>query len=450
MHAMHVTHDAALARWLPRLVALDDLVPGTRVVVGCSGGADSLALLALSCAAGFDVVAVYVDHGLRATTDHDAATVEAAARRFGATAERVYVDVADGSNLEARARDLRYAALEDVRAAVGARAILVGHTRDDQAETVLLNLLRGSGVAGLAGAPPRRGMLRRPLLALRRADTVEICAHLRLAPVADPMNDELHFRRVWLRRAVIPLLERGAHRDLVDVLARQADLLREESELLDSLAAEHDPADAAALAALPRALARRVVRNWLGTPPPTLAVIDRVLDVAHGVRRVTELPGGERVECRAGRLVREPAGTRPVAPNLPPPAPEALPLPGSARFGDYELTAWIEDAPPTAWPDGRLVAVCDADRVGADRATVRVAAPGERFRPLGTGGSKLVRDALAEAGVPAHSRRIAPVVATTDVLWVVGYRIDDRVRVSTRTRQFLWLSASPHRATRHS
>src|SRR5262245_50747706 len=382
-----------------------------RVVVGCSGGADSLALLALSCALGFDVVAVYVDHGLRSTTAYDASIVEAAAHRFGARFVYVRVDLDAGSNLEARARDLRYAALEDVRGDVDADAILVGHTRDDQAETVLLNLLRGSGVAGLAGASPRRGVLRRPLLGLRRADTLEICARLQLAPVSDPMNDERHFRRVWLRRTVIPFLERGANRDRVEVLARQAELLRDDSELLDALAAAHDPTDAAALTAMPIPLARRVIRTWLGPPPPALATIDRVLAVARAEQRAIELPGGARVELDQGRLVRsEPS---PVCSTKEPkeagdPTPASLLLPGSTRFGDYELTAWIEGAPPTAWPDGRLVAVCDADRVASDRATVRAATPGERFRPLGSGGSKLVRDALAEAGVPAQRRNVSP------------------------------------------
>lgn len=434
----------AIAPWRSRLVAIDDLPAGADVVVGCSGGPDSLALLALSCAAEFDVLAVYVDHGLRAQTSHEAALVEDAARRFGASFDLVRVDVAGGSNLEANARDARYAALEQSRLDVGADAIFVGHTRDDQAETVLLNLLRGSGLAGLAGAPQRRGTLRRPLLALRRADTVEVCARLRLAPVADPMNDELHFRRVWLRRAVIPYLERGAQRDLIEVLARQADLLRDDSELLEDLAAEFDPTDAATLAGMPIALARRVVRAWLGPPPPALATIDRVLAVARGERPAVELPGGDRLERVGGRLMRlaPPAKDR-RHPEPAAPSPTSLALPGAARFGDFELTAWIEGAPPTAWPDGRLLAVCDADRVAADHAIVRVAAPGERFRPLGTGGSKLVKDALAEVGVPAQTRRLSPVVATEDVVWVVGYRIDDRVRVSTRTRQFLWLSAAP-------
>ena len=245
----------ALAPFVRRLAALDD-VDG-RVIVGCSGGADSLALLALVRASGRDTCAVYVDHGLRAGA-HDADVVAAAAARFGADFCTVRVDIAVGGNLEARARDARYLALEAVRAEQHAAAILVGHTRDDQAETVLLNLLRGSATSGLAGMPARRGHLRRPLLGFRRAETREICARLGLAPVQDLMNDDVRYRRVWLRREVIPRLERDARRDLVDVLARQADLVRDDSEYLDGLAAALlEPGavqDAGRLAAAPVAI----------------------------------------------------------------------------------------------------------------------------------------------------------------------------------------------------
>jgi tRNA(Ile)-lysidine synthase len=416
--------------------ALDDLAPNASVVVGCSGGADSLALLALACERGFDVHAVYVDHGLRPGTEHDAATVARAAARFGATPHVEWVDVGLGPNLESRARDVRYAALERFRARVGAVAILIAHTRDDQAETTLLQMLRGAGTSGLSGMPAQRGYVRRPLLDVRRRETRELCARLQLAPRHDPMNDDVHHRRVWLRREIIPRLEGGADRDLVDVLARQAEVLRDDDELLESLAARHAPDDAAALNALPRALARRVIRRWLSAPaPPSIATVDRVLAVARGDVRAAELPGGDRVERVRGRLVR-------IATTGHTTAPVGLRLPGRARFGGVEIEAWIEHGPPVAWPDGRTRAVCDADLVPAG-VVVRGAAPGERFRPLGRSGSKLLHDALAEAGVAASLRSAAPVVVATEPVWVVGYRIDHRVRVTSGTRRFLWLSAEP-------
>jgi tRNA(Ile)-lysidine synthase len=250
------------------------------------------------------------------------------------------------------------------------------------------------------------------------------------------MNDELHHRRVWLRREVIPRLEGGTDRDLVEVLARQAELLRDDDELLDAFASQHEPDDAGSVAALPRALARRVIRRWLAAPaPPSVATVERVLAVARGDVRAAELPGGDRIERVRGQLVR-------VGPVGLVTAPVVLELPGHARFADVEIGAWIEHGPPVAWPDGRERAVCDADRVPAS-VVVRAAEPGERFRPLGGGGSKLLHDALAEAGVAATRRATAPVVVGAEPVWVVGYRIDHRVRVTTGTRRFLWLSAEP-------
>jgi tRNA(Ile)-lysidine synthase len=436
-----------VAAWSARVAHLDDLEPGSCVVVACSGGADSLALLALARARDLDVTAVYVDHGLRPGRAHYARVVRAAADAVGAHAHVVTVAVDARANVEARARDARYAALEQAADDCHARAILVGHTRDDQAETVLLALLRGSATTGLAGMPAVRGRLRRPLLELRRADTQEICARLGWAPVRDPMNDEQHFRRVWLRREVIPRLASGAHRDIVDVLARQAALVRDDDTYLDALAAEHEADDARALAALPPALARRVVRRWLGAPPPAATTVDAVLAVARGERRAVELPGGRRVE-RAGARLHLVDHAAPADGTSVPAAP--LPVPGRARFGALVVETWIDDAAPVAWPDGRTCVVADADRVGAE-ATVRRARVGERFRPLGSGGSKLVRDALVEAGVPASVRPRAPIVsagagaavAPDSPLWVVGYRIDDRVRVTSQTRRYVWMSVEP-------
>ncbi len=391
--------------WLARLVALDDVPDGARVVVGCSGGADSVALLALVCARGFDAVAVYVDHGLRAGTAHEAEAVARVAARLGAGSRVEVVNVGAGANLEARAREARYAALERACAAVDAEAILVAHTRDDQAETVLMHVLRGSGTAGLAGIPVQRGNVRRPLLGLRRADTHELCARLGYAPVQDPMNGDLDHRRVWLRREVIPQLERGADRDIVEVLARQADLLRDDDTLLEMLAAERSTDDAKAIATMPVALARRVLRRRLGPPPPTAATVERVLAVARGERIATELPGGAQVRRVGGRLVR----TDPADPQAPQDA--SLSLPGRARFGALLLEAWIEHGPPAAWPDGRWIAVCDADLI-ADTAVIRAGAR-------------------------------TPIVESDGPVWLVGYRVDRRVRVSASTRRFLWLSAEP-------
>jgi tRNA(Ile)-lysidine synthase len=390
----------------------------------------------LAVAAGVPTFAVHVDHALRAGSDADFSVVAAAARDLGVPARTLRVDVSPGPNLEARARDARYGALDEVRVAVGAPSVLVGHTADDQAETVLLNLLRGSATAGLAAMPARQGTVVRPILGLRRRDTVEICARLGFAPVADPMNSDTRYRRVWLRREVLPALEAGAGRDLRGLLARQAEVMRDESDLLDELASRAladagDPPRADLIAALAPALARRVVRRWLGGPPPSLAAVDAVLAVVTGERRALELPGGRRVVRRRGRLtVESPTpGDGAGAAELES-SPLEFAVPGSAAALGIELETWIERAAPVAWPDGRETCVVDADALG-DRAWLRLAGRGERFAPLGLRGTKPVK--------------ATPVVATSasgGVVWVVGYRIDDRVRITSRTRRFLWMTVS--------
>ena len=278
--------------------------PGTEVTCAVSGGADSLALLVLAGRAGCRVTAVHVDHGLRVGSAAEADVVRRAAERFGAAFRAERVTVPPGPNLEARARAARYAALGP--------GALTGHTADDQAETVLLNLARGAALDGLAGMDPAC----RPLRRLRRHETRALCGTLGLDPVADPSNDDLALRRNRVRRELLPLLDAIAERDVVPVLARQAELARADTALLDELAAAIDPTDARALAAAPPPLARRAVRTWLraagpGGPerhPPDAAATERVLAVARGEAVACELPGGWRVARTAGRLrVERPA-----------------------------------------------------------------------------------------------------------------------------------------------
>ena len=264
-----------------------------------SGGADSLALLALACAAGCDVTAVHVDHGLRAASGDEADVVAEAARRCGAAFRAERVDLDDGPDLEARARAARRRVLGPDHA--------TGHTADDRAETVLLALLRGTGVDGLAALSPSA---RHPIVGVRRSETTALCVDLGLTPVRDPSNDDRRFTRNRVRHEVLPLLDDVAGRDVVPLLCRLADLAAGDAALLDALAGEAvpDPTDARAVAAAPDPLARRALRSWLRTAtddeahPPDLASIERVLAVARGLAVAAEISGGGRVARTSGRL----------------------------------------------------------------------------------------------------------------------------------------------------
>jgi len=238
------------------------------------------------------VTAVHVDHGLRPGSAAEAEVVRATAQRFGAAFRSVRVDLADGPNLEERAREARLAVLPPDS--------MTGHTADDQAETVLVNLLRGAGTRGLSAMRPGH---RRPLLALRRADTVALCTAFDVLLVHDPSNLDPRHLRNRVRHELLPLMADLAQRDVAALLARQADLARDESDLIDGLAAAIDPTDAKALTAASPSLARRAVRRWLATThPPDAATVERVLAVARGDATGTDVGSGRRVERSRQRL----------------------------------------------------------------------------------------------------------------------------------------------------
>ena len=268
---------------------------GTEVSCAVSGGADSTALLVLACAAGCRPTAVHVDHGLREGSGAEAEVVAALAAALGAGFRSEQVEVDAGPNLEARARQARYAALPD--------DVLTGHTADDQAETVLHNRMRGAALDGLAGM--RRD--RRPLLSLRRRETVALCAELGLDTVEDPSNSDPSFRRNRVRHELIPLLDDIAGRDVAAILARQADLVREGADHVAAAAAAIDAADARAVADAPVPLARVAVRRWIAAEtdldhPIDAAAVGRVLAVARFEARAADVAEGWRVERTGGRM----------------------------------------------------------------------------------------------------------------------------------------------------
>lgn len=277
--------------------------PGALVLVALSGGADSLALAA---AVAFEAPradvragAVVVDHGLQADSAAVAEAAAAQARALGldpVLVRRVDVPLDGPDGPEAAAREARYAALEHALAETGAVAILTAHSRDDQAEQVLLALARGSGVRALAGIPPRRGAIRRPFLAVTRRTTVQACDAQGLTPWADPHNSDTAYARVRVRERILPMLVRELGPGVAANLARTADLAREDADALDAMAEtaadrlREDGEDGVALAvtglaeldpAIRHRVLRRIARGAFGTAlsrEHTLAVVALVTD----------------------------------------------------------------------------------------------------------------------------------------------------------------------------
>ncbi len=302
---------------------LADLEPGDTVVVACSGGADSLALLVATVFEGRElalrVIGATVDHGLQDGSAEQATTVVEQMAGLGVdetVSARITVE-GGGLGPEAAARRARYAVLDQIGERFGAAAVLLGHTRDDQAETVLLGLSRGSGGRSIAGMRRRFERYRRPLLDVSRADTVTACQVEGIAFWEDPHNADPAYTRARVRERVLPVLEDELGPGVAETLARTADQLRVDMEYLDDLADEvaaglPDPVPLDALSELPTAVRRRVLRLVAlraGAPAAELfhehvLAVDALVTGWHGQKWV-DLPGRIRAARRSEALFFE-------------------------------------------------------------------------------------------------------------------------------------------------
>jgi tRNA(Ile)-lysidine synthase len=292
---------------------------GGLVLVACSGGADSLALAAAARFVGSSVGLVTVDHGLQDGSAQRALDVAAWARAAGFDPVEVATVSVDGrpGGPEAAARTARYEALTSVAERVGAAAVLLGHTRDDQAETVLLALARGSGPRGLSGMPAVKGIFLRPLLDVARADTRKACAALGLVPWEDPHNADFSYSRARVRATALPALVDALGPAVVANLARSAEQIAADNSALDELACDFLDKSARmtveALLTLAPAVRTRVLHAWakrLGAPGGALShrhveALDALVTAWRGQGAV-HLPGGIRVAREGGTLVRVP------------------------------------------------------------------------------------------------------------------------------------------------
>jgi len=435
---------------------------GETVLVAVSGGVDSVVLLhclhRLGPSLGFGLHVAHLDHGLRGEAGAaDAAFVRELAGSLGLPATVGHLPpgalAARGRSLQAAARAARYAFLAEAARGAGATRIAVAHTADDAAETVLMNLLRGSGPAGLRGIPPIRDpQVIRPLLAVRREQVEAFAAAHRLPFRPDPSNADPRFLRNRIRQRLLPFLEKEFNPRVVECVARAARLLEADHVYLEGEAASVPggiPLEASALRALAAPVRRRVLLRvlWGALPAGSRVRLEHVLAAEAllepwGGRGAVRLPGGLEARIEGERLTVGPPGR--VGPD-PPPLPVTLPLDGEARWGSFRAAATLAreaGGGSVERPEGgRGVwsVVLDADRLRPP-LTIRGWRPGDAYRPAGAAGRRKVQDLFTDAKVPRDRRRRLPVLADgAGVLWVAGFRPDARAAATAGTARTLTL-----------
>lgn len=434
-----------------------------RVLCMVSGGADSVAMLrllhALSGAKcqesphGFTMGICHVNYGRRGDASNaDEAFVRGLGDELGVPVHTLRAPPEQRANFQAWARDFRYLAAQNLCRWQGYTRIAVAHNKDDRVETFIYRLISYSGRRSLVVMPPRRSRVIRPLLFLTSAEIRKFCADSGFAWREDESNQSLDYARNQIRQLVLPRLEeiRPDFRERIsDTLA----LLEDEDEVLDSITGEawqnayidHEGQDclkAAELSLMPRAIARLVIRRWLGGSGRRLRISRRLLDsivelcsVSSGTSTLS-LAEGLQVERQYDKLLLIAAGK--AAGSM-----EAvkLPVPGRTNFGSYELEAIESPSWELDSTDPFQVTVC-AD--GIDQPlTVRAWLPGDRFAPLGFQGNKSIQDLFTDEKVPRGERAGIPIVTDGDaIVWVCGLRVADAYRVTNASGRLVGLRVS--------
>jgi len=443
----------------------DLLAEGERILVACSGGADSTCLLwilkDLQAEGSWDLTVGHFNHRLRRDAAADERFVRELAAAAGCPFYAASRDVAAyardrGMNLEEAGRELRYDFLEKTAAAAGAHKIATAHTQDDQAETFLMRLLRGSGRSGLGGIPVRRGPIIRPLLQVSRAEVEDYLRIHSRTWRRDPSNRDRRYLRNRIRLELVPYLRDRFDPDIIGRLGRLTDVLREEEEWMKSLT--QTAADAAtfsaggswgldmkALSRFPLALRRRVVRSFLSRLRGHLRHIS-----FHDITAILNLAEGRRFTLERGLVLQR---RRDRVQPAPPPArhigyrhrwdgkgPLEIPELGLKFSGRTVPRARLRRLKR----DNRREAVLDAELLTFP-LTVRCRREGDRYRPLGSPGRARLKEIFRAHGIPSEERDRHPVfVSGRAVVWVLGLPVAEEARITPATsRVFIIRKESP-------
>lgn len=444
------------------------LAPGDRVVVAVSGGPDSVCLLdilyRLKDALGVNLVVAHLDHGLRPGVDEEetrfvASLADSLNLRFF-TQKTGGVIAPEEASLEEKARDLRYRFFASVKARAHAHKIALGHTLDDQAETVLMRLLRGSGPAGLSGIPPvRDNTIIRPLIEMTREEVLHYLEKRNLHCVTDASNADTTYLRNHIRLHIMPRLQAIQPR-VVERLAQTADIMRAEKTYLEQEAARWLEKAAnrdrgggirlpvSGVKALPKALKREVIRGALrrtggslrGVNLQHIKAVEQLALTSNPHARI-DLPHGMVAKRRYEHLLFGPheSGVQTnFSHRIDGPGRWEMNLPAGTLFMESVEKGPVSDlthAPWTAYLDKGLIRY---------PLTLRNFRPGDRFIPLGMRGHKKVKDFFMDLKIPVEQRPLIPILVQGDkIVWICGHRVDDRFKVTSETEEVLKVSFEP-------
>ena len=435
--------------------------PGDLVLVAVSGGPDSMCLLdvlnGLSDKLDIRLVVAHYNHGLRESEDeNETRLVEKVAESMELpfVTEKAFLLENGSASLEERARDARYGFLEKMRAHYHARRIAVGHNLNDQAETVLMRLLRGSGPSGMAGIPPiRDNRIIRPLIEIKREEIMRYLAAHELPYAIDSSNSNPRHLRNRVRLELLPMMQDYQPR-IIEHLGRLSIILRAEDAFLDKQAADWIDREAVQESAgpisvpvlpfkkLPVPLKNRVVRFLLKKIQKNLHRIDHdhikmISGLAHNrnPQAMLDLPNGIIVRKEYDSLLF----TR-GAKNVPRDFCYTIKGPGTLDMEDIGVNLLIEEMDGGFIPDkgaSRSTAYLDAEKLPYP-LVLRNFRQGDRFIPLGMKGHKKVKNFFIDLKVPSGTRFVTPILTSRDrVVWICGYRIDDGFKVTPRTKKIL-------------